>query len=115
RVLRRREGDGLAVQEDLPGVGLVEPVEDVHQRRLAGAVLAEERMHLAGGELEGDMVVGDDARELLGDPAQLQDEVLRHRAILTRRTAGVGCPTPSYEPLRERRRDLERPGDDLRL
>ena len=33
--------DRLAVQPDLALVGLVEPVEDAHQRALAGAVLAE--------------------------------------------------------------------------
>ncbi len=47
----------LAVQPDLALVRVVEPVEDVHERRLAGAVLAEERMHLALGELEVDLVV----------------------------------------------------------
>ena len=41
------EGDALPGDEDLARVGLVEPVQDVHQRRLAGAVLAEERVHLA--------------------------------------------------------------------
>jgi len=30
----------LSLDEDLALVGLVEPVEDVHQRRLAGPVLA---------------------------------------------------------------------------
>ena len=32
----------LAVDADLAGVGLVEAVEDGHQRRLAGAVLADD-------------------------------------------------------------------------
>ena len=65
---------GLPCSEDLAGVRLVEPVEDVHQRRLAGAVLAEQRVHLAAAELEVDVVVGDDARERLRDPAHLEDE-----------------------------------------
>src|SRR3712207_7482041 len=46
-------------------VGCVEAVEDVHQRRLAGAVLAEERVHLALAEVEVDAVVRDDAGETL--------------------------------------------------
>src|SRR5579884_1229399 len=46
RVARRRERDGPAVQPDLSRVRPVQPVEDVHQRRLAGAVLPEQRMHL---------------------------------------------------------------------
>ena len=33
--------DGLPVEKDLPLVGLEQPVKDVHQRRLAGSVLAE--------------------------------------------------------------------------
>ena len=73
RVLRRMEGHRLALDEDLPLVGLVQPVEDVHQRRLAGAVLAEQRVHLAAREVEVDVVVREDARKLLHDPAHLQD------------------------------------------
>ena len=81
RVLRRAEGDALAVEEDLALVGLREPVEDVHQRRLAGAVLAEQRVHLAAAEVEIDVVVGDGAGEDLGDSPQLEDgsRALRHR------------------------------------
>src|SRR5713226_5825553 len=39
--------DRLAVDEDLAGVRCDESVEDVHERRLPGAVLAEERVDLA--------------------------------------------------------------------
>ena len=46
-----------------PSSGVVEPVEDVHQRRLAGAVLAEQRVHLAAAEVEVDVVV----REMPGN------------------------------------------------
>ena len=63
RVLRRAEGHGLPADDDLALVGLIEAVEDVHERRLPGAVLAEERVHLAAREIEADVVVGDDARE----------------------------------------------------
>ena len=79
RVLRGGERDRLAVEQDLARVGLVEPVEDVHQRRLAGAVLAEQRVHLALRQLEVDVVVGDDARERLRDPAHLEDGDVGHR------------------------------------
>ena len=51
---------GLAVDQDLALVRAVEPVEDVHERRLAGAVLAEERVHLAAAEVEVDVVVRED-------------------------------------------------------
>jgi hypothetical protein len=79
RILRGREGDGLAVQPELALVGLVQPVQDVHQRRLAGAVLTEQRVNLAARQLEVDMVVGDDARERLDDPAHLENWDVGHR------------------------------------
>ena len=56
---------GLPLIEDLALVGPVEAVEDVHQRRLAGAVLAEQRVHLAAAEVEVDVVVRDDAGKAL--------------------------------------------------
>jgi hypothetical protein len=52
RLACRRERDRLPVEPDLTPVGLVQPVEDVHQRRLAGAVLAQERVHFAPANLE---------------------------------------------------------------
>ncbi len=77
RVARRGERDRLAVEEDLALVRPVEAGEDVRERRLAGAVLAEQRVHLALGRLEVDAVVRDDAGEPLGDPAQRDGR--RHR------------------------------------
>ena len=53
RVLRRLEHDRLAVQQDLALVGPVEPIEDVHQGGLSGAVLAEKRVHLARAAARG--------------------------------------------------------------
>jgi hypothetical protein len=64
---------GLAVHQDLSGVGRVEAVKDAHQRRLAGAVLAKERVHLPAAQVEVDVVVGEDSGELLRDPAKLED------------------------------------------
>ena len=54
---------GSAVEQDLALVGRGQPVEDVHQGRLAGAVLAEQGVDLAGPDVEVDVVVGDDARD----------------------------------------------------
>ena len=68
RVVRRVELDRLAVEADLALVGPVEPGEDVRERALARAVLAEQRVHLALGRLEVDAVVRDDGREPLRDP-----------------------------------------------
>ena len=58
-----------AVEEDLALVGPVEPRQDVRERALAGAVLAEERVHLARGGVEVDVLVRDHAGKALGDPA----------------------------------------------
>ena len=46
-VSRRADGDGPAVDVDGARVHARQPVEDAHQRRLAGAVLAEQRVDLA--------------------------------------------------------------------
>ena len=67
RVVRRVDEDPLAVQPDLALVRVVEPVEDVHEGRLARAVLAEEGVHLALRELEVDLVVREHSGEVLRD------------------------------------------------
>ena len=46
-VVDRTQRDGLAVEVELAGVGLVEPGEDLDQRRLAGTVVADQAEHLA--------------------------------------------------------------------
>ena len=62
-----------AVDLDPALVGPVEPGEDVGQRRLPGAVLAQQGVDLAGRDLEVDRLVGDDAaEEPLGDAARGQ-------------------------------------------
>ena len=68
----RRSVTGVAVEQDLALVRAGQPVEDVHQGGLAGAVLAEQGVDLAGPDVEVDVVVGDDARIALGDAAHLE-------------------------------------------
>ena len=46
-VVRRADGDRLAVDADLAGIGLVEAVQDRHERRLARAVLADDAVDRA--------------------------------------------------------------------
>ena len=62
----------LAVDEDLARVRLVEAGQDVHQGGLAGAVLAEQAEHLAAVDRDRDAVVGEHAREALGDVLELE-------------------------------------------
>jgi hypothetical protein len=93
RLARRVDPHRLALDQDLALVGVVEPVEDVHQRRLAGAVLAEERVDLAAPELEIDVVVREDAREALGHPPQFEDRGLRRPSLrLAHRSWILGWP-----------------------
>ena len=65
---RRREAvDGRAVEDDRAGVGRRRAGGDVHQRRLAGAVLTEQGMHLAREDVERDVHERRDAVVVLGD------------------------------------------------
>ena len=100
RLPRGVDRDRLAVEQDLALVRVVEPVEDVHQRRLAGPVLPEQRMDLAALELEVDRVVRDQRAEALRDPAQLEGGcVAGHRRDLLRfgylTSAGMSVISPS--------------------
>jgi hypothetical protein len=61
----------LAVDQDLARIGLVEAVEDRHQRRLAGAVLADDAVDRALADADVDVLVGLDRAERLGDAAKL--------------------------------------------
>src|SRR6187549_3588091 len=51
----RAERHLLAVDEDRARVGLLEPADDLHQRRLAGPVVADQPKHLATPEVQGDV------------------------------------------------------------
>ncbi len=67
----RADLDLLAAEQDLALVGLVEPVEDVHQGRLARAVLPEQRVDLSTAQLEVHRAVRDQGAEPLGDATEL--------------------------------------------
>ena len=51
------------VEDDRPLVRPVDALQDAHQRRLAGAVAADDRMDRPGRDREIDSVVGDDRTE----------------------------------------------------
>ncbi len=71
RLARRADAHGLAVDADFACVGFVEAVEDRHQRRLAGAVLADDAVDDAALDDEIDVLVGVDRAEALVDADQL--------------------------------------------
>ena len=50
-----------------PFGGFQKPVEDLHERRLAGAVLAEQGVDLPGTDFEVDAVIGREVAEALDD------------------------------------------------
>src|SRR4051812_49767725 len=52
RLLRRGDRGGVTVEQDLAAVAVVISREDLDHRGLAGAVLADQRMHLAAADFE---------------------------------------------------------------
>ena len=66
-------GDGglLPTDEDLARIGLVEPIEDRHQRGFARAILADDAMDRAGHDADRNVLVGLHGPKRLGDAAQL--------------------------------------------
>ena len=66
---------GLAAEQDLALVGLVQPEHRVDERALAGAVLAEEAEDLALAQRQVDVLVGDHPGERLGDAPDLEDRL----------------------------------------
>ena len=87
---RAGEAHGRAVDADRPLVGALHPVDDLHERGLAGAVLPDDGVHLAGHEAQGHVAVGDDAGEALGHAGQLDDRDgsgLGHAHLSDSRTA----------------------------
>ena len=73
---RRRASTGEAMrtgrpsQSDFAGARLDDAVEDLDEGRLAGAVLAEQRVDLAAPDREVDAVIGEEPAVALGDAAE---------------------------------------------
>ena len=66
-VARRAEMDLVAVERHAAAILRVYARDDLHQRRLAGAVLADQAVDLAGAQHEIDVAQGRDAAEGLRD------------------------------------------------
>ena len=74
-VVHRAVGDVDAVEKHAAAVGAMDAHQDLHQRRLAGAVLAEQRVDLARQQVEIDPAEHLRLAEALDDPAH-RDERL---------------------------------------
>src|SRR5271168_592891 len=70
RLARRADPDRLAVDADFARVGLVEAVENRHQRRFSGAILADDAVNDAAFDDEIDVIVGVNRAEALVDADQ---------------------------------------------
>ena len=64
--------DRLALPAELARRRLQRAIDDLDQRRLAGAVLAQKRMDLAGLDPQGDIVIGLERAEDLDDAERLE-------------------------------------------
>jgi hypothetical protein len=74
RMLGRHGLVGLAVEEELARVGRIDPGQELHQRRLARAVLAHDREDLAGAQVEVHVVERLDTRKALAHPLHVQQQ-----------------------------------------
>ncbi len=88
-IARTANGQALALQANLAFIGQVDPGEDVHQGRLAGAVLAQQRVYLAALQLQADAVEHRALAEALAQPAQFQE----HRGRGRRHGCHLTLPT----------------------
>ena len=67
---------------------MVHARQDLHERRLAGSVLAHERVDFTTSELKSAVGEGMDSREVLADPIHL-DQGLAHGPLIGRARASL--------------------------
>jgi hypothetical protein len=79
---RAVERHRLAVEQHAAGVGAVHTGEDLDQRRLARAVLADQGVRLAGAELEVRATQGGDRTEVLADVLEREHDAAVGRGVL---------------------------------
>ena len=60
-----------SIDPDLSGCHMVDPVQDIHDRALAGSVLAQQRDDLSLVQRDGDIVVRQHLRKTLADVVDL--------------------------------------------
>ena len=90
----------VAIDANLTVVARIDAGEDLHQRRLAGAVLAHQGVNFAAPQFEPDIRQGRDAAEAFADIARL-----KQRNGIARRCAlmDVNHGLPSMSPTMSRR------------
>ena len=101
RVERRAEPRRPPSQEDLPVAGREGTREDLDERRLSGAVLADERMDLRRPDLQIDAIERIDARKALRQPPYRDGRrVRRHQsAAPSARMPSLGACMMSHEMI----------------
>src|SRR5262249_6282479 len=93
--LRRERRDVVLIEQDLPAVGSNEPGDQVDQRRLAGAVRADQRMASARRQVELDATGDDEGAEALVQTPRRQ----RPTAHARLRAAGMRRTNPPRMPF----------------
>src|SRR5205814_7898561 len=93
---RAADRDRAAVIDDLAGIRPGQAVDDVHQRALAGAVLAQQRVHLSPPDVEVDAVVGPERTVRLDDAAQDQRDVVGRGVLAPARRCGYELSAPVF-------------------
>ena len=88
--MRRHGEQRPAVKLDLSAAGNVEPAHAVEERRLAGAVGADEADDLALADVEGHAVQGHDAAEPDGDVAHDEKRARQSAPVISRDRAPDG-------------------------
>ena len=79
-VARRGERNVCAIDRERALVGLHVAGQDADQRRLAGAVLSHQRVHLAAAQVQRDIAQRPHGRVVLADPFRRDDgRIGRHR------------------------------------
>ncbi|MEY9190206.1 hypothetical protein ABH991_003634 [Bradyrhizobium ottawaense] len=66
----------MALPANLAGAGLDQPVDRLDQRRLAGTVLAEQRVDFAGPNIDVDGIVGEEIAIAFGESDRPQQRGL---------------------------------------
>ena len=89
------DDDRRAVDEDVARVRLLDAPDDLHQGRLAGAVLAEQRDHLAGVHVEADASQRVHARKPLVDVPKLKNRRAHDVTDSATRVSGRAAPRAS--------------------